>query len=143
MGDDPYYRDEFLKRQLSYARHPEHKDHLLEHFRELREEYGKGEIFVEYFTNIFTATEDITLRDDDLMLTHLAVLPEMRRRGIDEALTYGRLSKKREESRSALVDCWETGSVVKLYEKLGFHSIIRAGPSYCDGSSGRLMGMVL
>lgn len=141
--DDDYYKNYFLRRQLSYARNRDQQGFLLKQLRELQPEYGR-EAFIEYFENVFTLTEKIDVHDEDMILTHISVVPDFRRRGIAQALTEARLRiAKTEGAAAAYVDCWEGGPISKLYEKLGFNSIIRAGPSYHDGSAMRLMGLLL
>jgi len=141
--DDDYYKNDFIRRELYYARHREQKDHLLEHLTELQQEYG-GEVFIKYFENVFTLTEEIDVHDEDMILTHISVVPDFRRMGIGQALTEARLRiAKKEDATAAYVGCWEAGMVSKLYKKLGFHSIILAGPSYHDGSAMKMMGLLL
>lgn len=141
--DDDYHRNDFIERDLGYARNKSKKDFLLKHLKELQKEYG-GEAFVEYFENVFTQTDKIDVHDKDMLLTHISVVPNFRRMGIAQALTEAKLKiAEKEGSIAVYVNCWEAGMVSKLYEKLGFHSIIRAGPSYCDGSAMRMMGLIL
>ncbi|MEK6968992.1 MAG: GNAT family N-acetyltransferase [Nanoarchaeota archaeon] len=143
VRDDPIYETDFVQRQLYYARNRNLKDHLLGYLRGVQQEFG-GEAFIEYFENDFTLTDRVKVCDEDVILTHLSVISDARRMGIGQALTKARLRiAKKKGATAAYVNCWEAGAVHKLYEKLGFHSIIRAGPDYRDGSAGRMMGLLL
>jgi len=144
LRDDLETKEDYIQRQLDYSRHRDQKEWLREERREIQEMYGCGEVLVEYFENPFTVTEDINTRDEDMVLTHLVINPLFQRKGIGQALTEARINIAREEHASVVyVNCWDRGSISRLYEKLKFHSIIRLGPGYCDGSPLRMLGLSL
>lgn len=141
-GDNKRIKEDYLGRKLSYARNRGWRDVLLKHLEGLVENWG-GEASIEYFSNGFTL-ENFDIQDEDITITHLFVLPEFRRIRIGESLNKRVLEIARErKSKAIYINCVDKPPVVSLYESLGFNTIIRASPSYCDGSAGRMMGLLL
>lgn len=131
-----------VERQLKFARVRKYRETLLLHFRSSESSYG-GEVVLDYFDNVFTQSDRL-VHDEDMVLTHLVIDTKHRKRGIGQALAEERLRIARQsESTAVYVECWEANGVTKLYEKLGFHPIIRGGPTYRDGSAQTFMGLLL
>ena len=79
-----------------------------------------------------------------MYFSEIAVDPEFRGRGIGKMLAKKRIGvAKKSECSAIYVSCWEGGYISKLYEKLGFLPIIKAGPRYKDGNAEKVMCKLL
>ena len=144
LKDIPPYSDrspfiEEIQNQLDWGRCPEEKDLLLQHMKKDQEEMG-GKAVVRFYDNDFTRSKYQAV-DTDYYFTDIGVVPEYRGRGIGMELIKRRIAIARSGNASAIfVMCWNGGNVSRLYRRLDFHPILKAGPSYYDGNAAKLMG---
>jgi len=102
-------------------------------------------VVVKYYDNRFTwGTFD--MRDDDTIITVVAVDARYRRHGIGSMLVQDCIKSARSRGSFAVYShCYDgnDGASAAMLKKAGFEPIITLGPKYLDGSTATTMGLLL